>query len=237
MGAVVSSSHVLCLFFLRGGLLGLLTPFPCSSMVLLPLESALHKLFQCESFPQAAVLHELSHCGSFHSMKTSGTDSSSMGPLWAHLPLSCHGERGQPASPWPSLWAAISAPAPATPPPLLLPWPWCLQRCFSHVFSLLSGWSSQSVSSPHFINNLSPRCCHCHWWVWPGPAVGPSQSWLLFAFLDSFLQLLLEATPVASSLLWKPFHTNQTHVLTCQMWGCVLGVTLNFCSYSWRFLN
>jgi len=46
----------------KGG--GLLTLCPCTSVRSLSRETVLHKLLQCESFPQAAALHELTQRGS-----------------------------------------------------------------------------------------------------------------------------------------------------------------------------
>jgi len=59
MGAMVSSSHIVSASSSSsgGGLL------PCSSMRSLSWETVLHKLLQCESFPQAAALHKLPQCG------------------------------------------------------------------------------------------------------------------------------------------------------------------------------
>jgi len=58
MGVVVSSSHVVSATASSSG--GrLLTLFLCSSVRSLSWETVLHNLLQCESFPQAAALHEL----------------------------------------------------------------------------------------------------------------------------------------------------------------------------------
>jgi len=64
MGVTVSSSHVVSPAPSSSGG-GLLTLFPCSSVRSLSWETVLHKLLQCESFPQAAALHELPQRGSF----------------------------------------------------------------------------------------------------------------------------------------------------------------------------
>ena len=75
----------LCRPFLLGR--GLLTLFSFSSMKSLSWETALHKLFQSESFPQAAALHKLPQHGSFpRSCSPSGTGCSSVGPPQGHKP-------------------------------------------------------------------------------------------------------------------------------------------------------
>jgi len=57
MGVAVSSSHVVFATPSSSGG-GLLTLFPCSNVRPLSWEIVLHKLLQCESFPQAAALQE-----------------------------------------------------------------------------------------------------------------------------------------------------------------------------------
>jgi len=64
MGVGVSSSLVVSAAPSSSGG-GLLTLCPCSSARSLSWETVLHKLLQCESFPQAAALHKLSQYGSF----------------------------------------------------------------------------------------------------------------------------------------------------------------------------
>jgi len=64
MGVMVSSSQVVSAAPSSSGG-GLLALFPCSSVRSLSRETALHRLFQGESFPRAAALHELPQCGSF----------------------------------------------------------------------------------------------------------------------------------------------------------------------------
>jgi len=66
-------------------------------------------------------------CGVFHRVQV-GICSS----------VGLHGCRGQPASPWAAPWAAgESAPASGARPALLLHPPCSLQRCCSHIISLL----------------------------------------------------------------------------------------------------
>jgi len=85
MGVMVSSSHVSAALSSSGG--GLLTLCPCSSVRFLSQETVLHKLLQRESFPRAAVLHELPQCGSVPTgCSPSGAGCSSVGPPRGHKP-------------------------------------------------------------------------------------------------------------------------------------------------------
>jgi len=142
MGVMVSSSHVVSAAPCPSG--GrLLTLFPCSSVRSLSQETVLHRLLQCESFPQAAALHKPPQHGSFPwRCSPSGRGCSSMGPPWGHKPcqqtcfsvgslpratggyLLHHGPpwtaRGQPASPWSFIMSCkgrLAAPTFRAPPP------------------------------------------------------------------------------------------------------------------------
>ena len=116
------------------------------------------------------------------------------GPPWA--------TEGQPASPWSSPGAAGESLLWHLEHllPLLLCWPWCLQSCFSHIFSLLSPAANRPDFFFPFLNMLSQRhYLHC-WWAQPWPAAGRSRSWLALGLSDMggiFWQLVTEATPVA----------------------------------------
>ena len=94
---------------------------------------------------------------------------------------------GQPASPWSSpraagkslLWCLEHL------LPLLLHWPWCLQSCFSHIFSLISPAGNCPDFFSPFLTMLSQRCCHHCWWARPCPVTGPSWNPLALALSDT----------------------------------------------------
>lgn len=73
-----------------------------------------------------------------------------------------------PASPWPFPRAARASTLAAGASSLILHWPWCLQGCFSHIFSLLfHSWCTQLFTLKHFspLNTLSQRGHQRCWWV------------------------------------------------------------------------
>ena len=82
--------------------------------------------------------------------------------------------------------------------PLLIQWPWCLQSCFSHIFSLLSPSLKCCYSQFFFpfLITLSRRHCHCCWLAHSWPVVCPSWSRLALAPPD--------IGEVSSSFLQKP---------------------------------
>jgi len=101
------------------------------------------------------------------------------GPPWATA--------GQPASPWSSSQAAGEPLHQEHLLPLLpLNWPWCLQSCFSHIFSLLSPAAECCYAGFFtFLNTLSYGYYYHCWWGRPWPAVDPSWSQPALAILDT----------------------------------------------------
>jgi len=90
------------------------------------------------------------------------------GPPWA--------AGGQPASPWSLSRAAGESLLWRLEP--LLQRPWCLQSCFSHIFSLLSS-AAVAVAEGFF-----PFLKYVITEVLPWPAVGLSWTWLALALFD-----------------------------------------------------
>ena len=140
----------------------------CSSM-----GSSLHR--SCQVPAPAWVLHRVT--ASF-----GHTPALSWGPSWATGGYLLHcgppwAAEGQPASPWSSPWAAEESLLWCLERllPLLLHWPWCLQSCFFHVFSLLPQLLLHG-SFFVFLNVLSKKCYHLCWWAQPWPAAGLSWS-------------------------------------------------------------
>jgi len=94
MGAVVSSSHVVCAAPSSSGV-GLLTLCACSSVGSHQWETVLHELLQCESFPWVAVLHKLLQCGSLPQGTVCQEQTT---PAW--VPQKVHRSCQEPAPAW-----------------------------------------------------------------------------------------------------------------------------------------
>jgi len=113
MGVAVSSSHVVCATPSSSGG-GLLTLFPCSSVRTLSRETVLHKLLQCESFPQGAALHELLQRESFPQVTVLQEQAT---PAW--VPHEVTSPASKPAPAWvlsPRVHRTWQRPAPARAP-------------------------------------------------------------------------------------------------------------------------
>lgn len=187
MGVVVSSSHVSAVPSSSGG--GLLTLLPCFSIGTPPMGGAMniHDFLRPESYPQGAILHEMSSViptwghKSFQEPSLAWV-SHKVAAFFRHpppLPWSPpQAAREQPVSPWSSLWAAEKS----------QPW-----SASSRPFTDLGGCSflslvcclplslaviaSKQFFFPTLLRLLSQGHCRSHWWGWLGH-LGASWHWL-----------------------------------------------------------